>query len=127
MKRTLFFLCRHCGNLVMTVENTGISLYCCGEEMQKLEPNTSEASGEKHLPVAWLKQGCLEADVGSAAHPMEEKHHIAWIALEEEQGIQLRYLSSAEAPHAVFQLAESVRPLRVYAYCNLHGLWKTEI
>ena len=49
-----FYICNHCGNLVTTIHNAGVPLVCCGEKMKELVPNTVEASGEKHLPVAEL-------------------------------------------------------------------------
>ena len=38
----------------------------------------------------------------------------------------LNILNAGEAPKAVFALADE-KPEAVYAYCNLHGLWKAEI
>ena len=32
-----------------------------------------------------------------------------------------------EAPEAVFTLAEGQTAKAVYAYCNLHGLWKKDL
>ena len=39
---------------------------------------------------------------------------------------QLRYLTPGQAPKAVFELG-SEKPVAVYAYCNLHGLWMTKL
>lgn len=127
MKEIRFFLCRHCGNLILMVEDSGVVPHCCGEKMTLLKANSTEASGEKHLPVVQLKDGCITADVGSAAHPMEDGHHIAWIALSGEKGIQIRRLCPTGAPRAEFLLADGDRPLCVYAYCNLHGLWRVDL
>ena len=57
---------------------------------------------------------------------MLEEHHIEWIYLELENGGSRKALSPGEAPEAVFHTA-GVKPVAVYAYCNLHGLWKTEL
>ena len=43
-----------------------------------------------------------------------------------ENGGQLRYLAPGQAPKAVFELG-SEKPVAVYAYCNLHGLWMTKL
>ena len=48
---TKFYLCRQCGNLVNLIHDAGVPLMCCGQKMEALEPNATEASGEKHLPV----------------------------------------------------------------------------
>ena len=71
-----FYICPTCGNLVYTVHNAGVPLLCCGQKMQKLEPNTVEASGEKHLPVAALEGDTLHVSVGSVEHPMVAEHMI---------------------------------------------------
>ena len=51
-----FFICDHCGNLVTMLRDAGVPMLCCGEKMRELIPNTVEASGEKHLPVAARRQ-----------------------------------------------------------------------
>ncbi|NMP38417.1 MAG: desulfoferrodoxin [Clostridiales bacterium] len=119
-----FFICRKCGNLVGMIESSGVPMMCCGEKMQQLEPNTVEASAEKHLPVVRVQGDRLTVSVGSAAHPMTQEHHIAWIYLRTENGGQRRCLKANEPPEAVFVL-DGDEPLEVYSYCNLHGLWKT--
>ena len=65
-----FYICEHCGNLVTTIHNAGVPLVCCGEKMKELLPNTVEASGEKHLPVAELSGSTLTVTVGAVEHPM---------------------------------------------------------
>ena len=57
---------------------------------------------------------------------MSEEHSILWIALESENGVQRKYLNPGDEPKVEFVLAND-RPIAVYAYCNLHGLWKSEI
>ena len=121
-----FYICPTCGNLVYTVHNAGVPLLCCGQKMQKLEPNTVEASGEKHLPVAALEGDTLHVSVGSVEHPMVAEHMIQWIFVETEQGGQIRYLQAGQAPKADFVLVGE-KPVAVYAYCNLHGLWMTAL
>ena len=70
-----FYICEHCGNLVTTIHNAGVPLVCCGEKMKALLPNTVEASGEKHLPVAELSGSTLTVTVGAVEHPMVDVHH----------------------------------------------------
>ena len=123
---TKFFICRHCGNLVEAVHNSGVPMMCCGEKMQALEPNTVEASGEKHLPVAKYENGVLTVNVGSVDLPMVEEHLIQWIYVETENGGLRKDLKAGDKPAAVFHLGEE-KPVAVYAYCNLHGLWMTSL
>ena len=106
-----FYICEHCGNLVTTIHNAGVPMVCCGE---------------KHLPVAELSGSTLTVAVGAVEHPMVDVHHIQWIFVETENGGQLRYLAPGQAPKAVFELG-SEKPVAVYAYCNLHGLWMTKL
>lgn len=121
-----FYICRHCKNLVEMVHDAGVPVVCCGEKMEELVPNTVEASGEKHLPVVTVSDGTVHVNVGSVNHPMEEAHSIQWICLETEHGSQHRTLQPGEAPEATFALGNE-KPVAVYAYCNLHGLWMTKI
>lgn len=127
MTQAKFYICRHCGNIVAMVHDSGVPLICCGEKMQELTPNTTEAAHEKHLPVITTAQNLVTVAVGSAAHPMVQEHFIQWICLETNLGRQRKALEPGQAPQASFALVEGEQPLAAYAYCNLHGLWKTEL
>ena len=63
--------------------------------------------------------------VWSVEHPMLDAHYIQWIAIETTSGCQLKQLTPQDAPEAVFKLAEGQSFKAAYAYCNLHGLWKS--
>ena len=101
-------------------------MVCCGENMTEIVPNTVEASAEKHLPVASVSGDNLKVSIGSAPHPMEEGHHISFVYVESKNGGQRKTLKTGNAPEASFAFTDD-KPLAVYDYCNLHGLWKTEI
>ena len=122
-----FYVCEKCGNLVGVIECGGGSLVCCGAKMTALEAGIVEASREKHIPTVSVEGNLVKVAVGSVIHPMSDEHHISWIYLETSKGGQRRTLSHTEAPEAVFSLAEGEVPVSVYAYCNLHGLWKADI
>lgn len=126
MTENRFYICRHCGNIVGSIKSAGVPLVCCGEKMEALVPNTVEASQEKHLPVVTVSGEKVKVSVGSVSHPMSEEHSIEWIYLETNKGGQRKALLPGEAPEVEFALANE-KPVAVYAYCNLHGLWKTEI
>jgi len=121
-----FFICKHCGNLIGLIDNKGVPLVCCGEKMAELIPNTVEASAEKHLPTVTVTDDGIAVAVGSAPHPMLEEHHIAFVYVETERGGQRKCLNAGEEPTLTFLFADD-KPEAVYAYCNLHGLWKTEL
>ena len=96
------------------------------EGMVRLIPNTTDASGEKHVPVIRVNDGSVEVSVGTVEHPMLAAHYIMWIVLETTKGWQKKDLHPGEKPAAVFALAEGERPVAAYEYCNLHRLWKAE-
>lgn len=81
-----FFICKHCGNLVGMIHNAGVKIICCGEPMTELVPNTTDAAGEKHLPVVEVSGKQVTVSVGSVPHPMTEEHHIAWVYLQTAKG-----------------------------------------
>ena len=121
-----FFVCEHCGNVVEKVEDHGVPVMCCGKKMAELVPGVVEASHEKHIPVAKVEGNLVKVAVGSVEHPMAEEHSILWIELVSDKGVQRKYLNPGEAPTVSFLLKDE-KPIEVYAYCNLHGLWKKEI
>ena len=121
-----FHLCKHCGNLTELIEDKGPPLSCCGENMSELAANTVEASVEKHLPAATLEGDILRVKIGSAPHPMEAAHHIAFVQVQTESGCQRKSLPVGGEPKADFRFLGD-KPVAVYAYCNLHGLWKTDM
>ena len=55
---------------------------------------------------------------------MLPEHYIEWIALETKQGNQRKALKPGEEPKACFAVCEGDEVVAVYAYCNLHSLWK---
>lgn len=122
-----FFVCKHCGNLIGMIHNSGVPIVCCGEPMTELVANTVDASVEKHIPVVTVDGNKVTAKVGSVEHPMVEEHYIQWIYLETNKGGHRKNLSPGQAPEVAFAVLEDEKPVAVFAYCNLHGLWKTEI
>ena len=121
-----FFICKHCGNMIGFVDNKGVPLVCCGDKMLELVPNTVEASTEKHLPAVTVSGDTINIQIGSTPHPMEDAHYISFVYLETVRGGQRKSLKVGEEPKLSFKCADD-KPIAVYAYCNLHGMWKTEI
>ncbi|MCD7887590.1 MAG: desulfoferrodoxin [Clostridiales bacterium] len=119
-----FYRCEHCGNIVVKVKDTGVPVMCCGQKMTELVPGTTDAAAEKHVPVCTAEGSLGTVNVGSIDHPMLPEHYIEWIALKTKQSVQLKYLQPGEKPAASFALSQGDAVEAVYAYCNLHGLWK---
>ena len=119
-----FFICKHCGNIVASVKEAGVSVTCCGEKMQRLEAGSVDASKEKHVPVISVDGNIVTVTVGSVAHPMESAHSIEWVSLQTKQGNQRKALLPGEKPEVKFALCDGDEVVAAYAYCNLHGLGK---
>ena len=83
--------------------------------------NTTDAAGEKHVPVIAVDGKTVTVTVGAVEHPMLDVHWIQWIILETATGYQKKILNPGEAPEANFAVTEPV--IAAYEYCNLHGLW----
>ena len=122
-----FFVCKHCGNLVGMIHSSGAPMICCGDPMTELVPGSVDASHEKHVPVVEVNGNTVTVKIGAVAHPMTEEHSIQWVYLHTEKGGQRRCLAPGEEPKAVFALVDGDKPVTAYAYCNLHGLWKTDL
>ena len=120
----VFYRCPVCGQIVAIVKGTGVPIICCGKPMQKIEAGTTDASVEKHVPVYTVEGNIVTVTVGSVAHPMLPEHFIEWIALKTKGGNQRKALKPGEEPKACFAICDGDEVEAVYAYCNLHSLWK---
>lgn len=120
-----FYECRSCGNIVTYQREVRLSVSCCGRVMLEMEPNTTDASGEKHVPVLDYKGQNVMVRVGEVPHPMENVHHIQWVILETSRGYYKRHLQPGADPVARFTVQEDEEIRSAYEYCNLHGLWKS--
>ena len=120
----VFYRCPVCGQIVAIVKGTGVPIICCGKPMQKIEAGTTDASVEKHVPVYEVSGNIVTVTVGSVEHPRLPEHYIEWIALKTKAGNQRKALKPGDAPKACFAICEGDEVEAVYAYCNLHSLWK---
>ena len=112
--------------MVVKLNKGGCTPSCCGEPMKELRANDTDGAKEKHVPDVKVVDGVVKVQVGSVAHPMLEEHYIVFIALETENGFQIKYLNPGEAPTAEFALGDE-KPVAVYEFCNLHGFWKAAL
>ncbi len=119
-----YYVCEQCGNVAEKVVDVGKPLFCCGYEMKEMIPGTKEASQEKHIPVYTSEGNRVHVVVGEVRHPMQEEHFIRFIALEGTKNNQTAYLSPNDSPEADFVLSDGEKVRAVYAYCNLHSIWK---
>ena len=114
------YQCEKCGKVIVSKDE--LKLDGWGE----LQAGITDAAQEKHVPVYAVKCGKVKVAVGSIMHPATEEHYIDWVLLVTDQGYQMKYLDRAAAPEVGFGLAAGEKVVAVYAYCNLHGLWKAE-
>ena len=120
-----FYKCPHCGNVITKMVDSGVPVVCCGKPMEELVANTVDASTEKHVPhVTEHGNNVLKIEIGSVHHPMTKEHHIAFIYVEYPSGGNL--INLKDKPETVICACHE-KPIAVYEYCNLHGLWKTEL
>ena len=119
-----FYRCNHCGNIVAFVKESGVPVVCCGEKMTEIIPGTVDASREKHVPVYSVEGNIVRVNIGAAEHPMLPEHFIEWVSIQTKQGNQRKELHPGEKPEVCFALCDGDEVEAVYAYCNLHGLWK---
>ena len=101
-----FYICKHCGNIIAKVKDTGVPVICCGEPMSEIIPGTTDAAVEKHVPVWTVENGIVHVKVGSVEHPMLPEHYIEWVSLQTKQGNQRKELHPGEKPEVCFALCE---------------------
>lgn len=113
-----FYQCENCKKVIVSKEELKL------EGWKELIPCSTDAAVEKHVPVVEKKCGRLRVSVGSVMHPATEAHYIEWVAVETKDGYQVKYFAPTDTPEVAFALKAGDEVVGVYAYCNLHGLWK---
>lgn len=116
-----FYKCKECNNIMADISE--LSEPCKSADMELLAANTVDAAVEKHVPVALIDPMGVKIRVGSEAHPMLPEHYIEWIFVKTTFGGMYCNLNPGDPPEAILRL-EPDEVESVYAYCNLHGLWK---
>ncbi len=119
-----FFKCPICGQIIAKVKQTAVPVMCCGKAMEEILPNTVDASAEKHTPAYSVENNIVTVNVGDVAHPMIAEHYIEWVSIQTKTGNQRKCLSPESSPIVTFAITPGDEVVCVYAYCNLHGLWK---
>ena len=117
------YKCELCGNIVEVNVGGDGDLVCCGKPMVLLDPNTTDAAKEKHVPVIEKIDGGYKVKVGEAAHPMADDHYIEWIELVADNKAYTEFLAPGDAPEAVFMI-EAASSVTAREHCNKHGFWK---
>ena len=119
------YKCKKCNNF-MIIASGEVIPNCCNEEMKELIAGSVEAAVEKHVQILSFEDNKYKITVGEVEHPMLDEHYIEWIALEFEDGtIKVFDLKPIQKPIVTYETTKKIKT--VYAYCNLHGLWKNEL
>jgi superoxide reductase len=121
-KKSQIYKCSVCGNIVEVVHEAAGTLVCCNQQMVLQEENSTDAAGEKHVPVIEQVDGGIKVKVGSVAHPMQPEHYIEWIQVLVGDASYRAFLEPGQAPEATFPVSGDGVVAR--EYCNLHGLWR---
>lgn len=127
MKELIFYRCSICGNLICMINDSGVTPTCCGTEMEAVTANTADAAAEKHVPCISRDGNKVMIAVGDLPHPMTQEHFIEWVILQTNRGTYSRRLHPENIPEVCFRIRSTECPVRVYAWCNLHGLWLREL
>jgi len=112
------YKCEICGNIIEVLHTGQGTLVCCGQDMKLQKENTVDAATEKHVPII---EG-NKVKIGSVPHPMDEDHYIEWIEIQKGDNQAKHFLKPGDKPEGEFPTT----PDSARAYCNLHGLWKSE-
>ncbi len=116
--------CKKCGNVLVGVEDRCPGLTCCGIDMYEAVPKVTDEGSEKHLPYVSVEDDSVYVSVGEVMHVMEEEHYIKWVMCLSDEGVIVKYFKPTDTPECVFPKGSN---MKVYAYCNKHGLWVKEI
>jgi len=125
------YKCNICGNIVEVLHAGQGTLICCGQPMELQQEKNKDEGLEKHVPIiedlpstsCEVKDG-VKIKIGSVEHPMEDNHYIEWIEVIAQDGkIGKKFLKPGDKPESDFYTRKQVVGAR--AYCNIHGLWKS--
>lgn len=113
MKKTQFYVCPHCGNLLTSSTEAAVS--CCGKRLSALVPRA--AGPDERLTVEAVEQDYFL----SSAHEMTKAHHIAFVALLTGDTLLLRRLYPEWDMQT--RLPAFARHGMLLWYCTQHGLF----
>ena len=115
-----FYKEKETNNIVYTFNDKEIM----SSDFTQLRANTTDGAHEKHVPVYRIENNKIIVTVGEVLHPMTSEHYIMWIALVTENSVNFIKLEPNSKPMAEF---DYISNSTIYAYCNLHGLWKVDV
>ena len=116
VKRTKFYVCENCGNLLTSVGEADI--VCCGRKLSPLA--TKEADEEHKLRVEKLEDEYYI----TFPHPMTKEHYISFVSyVRFDRVLTVRLYPEQDGELRFPQM----RGGKMYYYCNKHGLFEHRI
>ncbi len=122
------YKCEICGNVVEAIDASVGELSCCRQPMKLIKEIKGVSEGkEKHIPVISVDDDSIKVVVGSTLHPMEDDHYIELVQLLVDGVVVYENrLFPGDEPVAFFKKTGlDGRVLSARAYCNVHGLWRS--
>ena len=112
MKKTAFYICPDCGNVVAAMADAAVS--CCGKRLEASQPQKAE--GEDRLTVETVENDLFI----TSGHPMSKDHYITFAALLTGDSLILR----RQYPEWGLQVRiPAIGHGRLLWYCSRHGLF----
>lgn len=126
-QKNQIYKCEICGNIVEILHEGAGELVCCGQPMKLIKEKAKDEGTEKHLPVVeLLPDNGVRVKVGEVPHPMIPEHYIEWIEIKTaDDKMGKKFLKPGDKTEVEFNAKSKV--IEVRAYCNVHGLWKTQV
>lgn len=116
MKRSKFYVCPICGNVIHAMGEGAFS--CCGLRLPPLEEEVPD--GEHRITVETVEDELFL----SLAHPMEKGHFISFAAYVSDSELQLKKLYPEQAAEFRFR---RMGPGKLFVCCNRHGLFRQTV
>ena len=116
MKKTAFYVCPVCGNVIHSVGAIAVS--CCGVTLSPLE---AKAADDAHtLSVSPVEDEWFV----ESRHPMEKEHFLSFVALAQSDRVTLvKWYPEGNAEARFPRRGHGV----LYVYCARHGLFKQNL
>lgn len=124
MNKLIVKECKKCGALVKILKDCecgDCGIICCSNEMVLLHPNEFEELKENHIPTYEIVEDEIFVQVN---HNMDKNHYIMWISLVYENREYIINLYPEQNAECRFKY---IPGSTIYAYCNQHKLWKSDV
>lgn len=116
MLHASIYVCPICGNVIQSTGNVALS--CCGVTLPALE--AEEPDGEHQIKIETIEDEYYV----SLNHPMTKEHHISFFVYRTGDRIEtVKLYPEGNAECRFFRRGRG----EVYAYCNRHGLFRTNL